>query len=120
MTRATLLLATLLGTLSLGAVAQTGDPAGTETDPGTTGTDTRMDTGTDTDAETGVGTGTTGTGRAGATTGLTFTDLDANNDGALDQDEVDEAVDFDEMDENDDDEVDRNEFMQYQRQQGQQ
>lgn len=101
MTRATLLLATLLGTLSLGAVAQTDDT--------TTG---GVGTGTTTDTTTETGT-TTGTG-----TGLTFSDLDTNSDGRLDEDEIDESLDFDEMDQNDDGEVDRNEFMQYQSMQG--
>lgn len=89
---ATLLLTALLAGLSVGAVAQT------QTD----------------DPTTGGATGTMGTQTQ------TFTELDSNNDGVLDEDELGEANlsgDFSEVDSNGDDEVDRNEYYQYQREQ---
>jgi hypothetical protein len=94
MTRATLLLTALLATMSMGALAQ-------ETTDGTTGTDT-------------------GTGTVGDTQTQTFTELDSNNDGMLDEDEVEQgnvSGDFSDIDSNGDDEVDRNEYYQHQRQQ---
>lgn len=93
MTRAQFLLATLLGTLSVGAVA-----------------DQTM--GADTDA------GATGTGQV-----QTFTELDTNSDGVLDEDEFGQANvsgDFDDVDSDGDGEVNRNEYYQYQRQQSDQ
>lgn len=86
MTRATLLMTTLLATLSVGAVAQT------------TGTDNSMQTGAQ---------------------GTTFTELDTNNDGNLDEDEVSAGnldQDFDEIDADGDNKVNRNEYFQSQRQ----
>lgn len=96
MKSATVLLTALLAGVSFSAMAQTGD----------TGTDDGMGTGT------GMGMG------AGQT--QTFTELDTNNDGVLDQDEVEQGNmtgDFGDIDANGDDEVDRNEYYQYQRQQ---
>lgn len=87
---ATLLLTALLAGLSVGAVAQTDDTT------------------------TGGATGTMGTQTQ------TFTELDSNNDGVLDEDELSAANlsgDFSEVDSNGDDEVDRNEYYQYQREQ---
>lgn len=101
MTRATVLLTALLTAFSVGAVAQT-----TTTDTGTgTGTDSTMGTGT-------------GTGTTGGASGLSFDNLDANRDGILEEDELEDATDFDQMDQDGNDEVDRQEFMQYQSQQG--
>lgn len=65
----------------------------------------------------------TTTGGAAGTMGTqtqTFTELDSNNDGVLDEDELSEANlsgDFNEVDSNGDGEVDRNEYYQYQREQ---
>lgn len=50
----------------------------------------------------------------------TFTEIDTNSDGVLDEDEVSEAGvsgDFDDMDTDGDGEVNRNEYYQYHRQQ---
>jgi hypothetical protein len=50
----------------------------------------------------------------------TFTELDQNNDGILDQDEFEQAnmnKDFSELDANGDSEIDRSEYYQAQRQQ---
>ena len=63
--------------------------------------------------------GTTGTMGAGGQT-QTFTELDTNNDGMLDEDEIRSggvSGNFDDIDANGDDEVDRNEYYQHQRQQ---
>lgn len=91
---ATILLTALLAGLSVGAAAQN-DPA--------------------------VDGATTGAGSADAMQQTqTFTELDANNDGVLDQDEIEQANltgDFSDVDTNGDDEVDRNEYYQYQREQ---
>lgn len=98
MKKSSVLLTALLASLSIGAVAQT-----TTEDPAA-----------------GGNTGGAMGGEQGQTQTQTFTELDGNNDGVLDQDEVEEANvqgDFSDMDANGDDEVDRNEYYQYQRQQ---
>lgn len=90
MTRATVLLATLLGTLSVGAAADQ-----------TMGADT--------------GTDAADTGQV-----QTFTELDSNSDGVLDEDEFGQASvsgEFSDLDSDGDGEVNRNEYYQYQRQQ---
>ncbi len=90
MTRATLLMTTLLATLSVGAVAQTG------------GADNSMQPGSQVGAQ-----------------GTTFTELDSNNDGNLSEDEVEAGnldKDFDEIDSDGDNKVNRNEYFQSQRQ----
>jgi len=87
MTRATLLLSTLLAALSMGAVAQ--DTMGT-------GSTTGQDSGT-----------------------KTFSELDANSDGSLDEEEVKNsgsAQSFDDLDANSDGKVDRDEYTQSQSQ----
>lgn len=89
MTRANLLLAALLGTLSAGAVADQTTGAGTEDQSA-----------------------------AGQT--QTFTELDGNNDGVLDEDEFGEANvtgDFSDVDTDGDEEISRNEYYQHQREQ---
>ncbi len=86
MTRATLLLSTLLATLSVGAAAQ----------------DTLGDT------------------MNGERQTKTFTELDANSDGVLNEDEVQQgniSGSFDDVDSDGDGEVNRNEYYQYHRQQ---
>lgn len=63
--------------------------------------------------------GSTGTMSTDSQT-KTFTELDANNDGMLDESEVSDggvSGNFDDIDSNGDDEVDRNEYYQHQRQQ---
>lgn len=85
MTRATLLLTTLLATLSMGALAQ----------------DTMESDSSDRQTK-------------------TFTELDANNDGVLDENELQQgniSGSFDDVDSDGDGEVNRNEYYQYHRQQ---
>ena len=92
MTRASLLLATLVTALSAGALAQGA-----------------------------LAQGTTGIDAGGSERETkTFTELDANSDGALDENELQQANisgSFDDVDSDGDGSVNRNEYYQYHRQQ---